>query len=125
MDAHGLEEIKQRIEQSKVVVVTCLGITSPLLSNKRFDVCIMDEAGQTTLPVSLGPLTFASKLVLVGDHYQLPPLVQSAEARENGMAVSLFCRLSEAHPQAICALQSQVSSNFNKMFLSTSEVRLG
>nr|XP_016503532.1 PREDICTED: DNA replication ATP-dependent helicase/nuclease DNA2 isoform X2 [Nicotiana tabacum] len=107
MDAHGLEEIKQRIDQSKVVAVTCLGITSPLLSNKRFDVCIMDEAGQTTLPVSLGPLTFASKFVLVGDHYQLPPLVQSAEARENGMAVSLFCRLSEAHPQAICALQSQ------------------
>ncbi|XP_060219092.1 DNA replication ATP-dependent helicase/nuclease JHS1 [Lycium barbarum] len=107
MDTHDLEEIKQRLEQSKVVAVTCLGITSPLLSNKRFDVCIMDEAGQTTLPVSLGPLTFSSKFVLVGDHYQLPPLVQSAEARENGMAVSLFCRLSEAHPQAICALQSQ------------------
>ncbi|TMW88814.1 hypothetical protein EJD97_018033 [Solanum chilense] len=107
MDTHGLEEIKQRLEQSKVVAVTCLGITSPLLSNKRFDVCIMDEAGQTTLPVSLGPLTFASKFVLVGDHYQLPPLVKSAEAREYGMAVSLFCRLSEAHPQAICALQSQ------------------
>ncbi|CAN4126033.1 unnamed protein product [Withania somnifera] len=107
MDAHGLEAIKQRLEQSNVVAVTCLGITSPLLSNKRFDVCIMDEAGQTTLPVSLGPLTFASKFVLVGDHYQLPPLVQSAEARENGMTVSLFCRLSEAHPQAICALQSQ------------------
>nr|XP_009780595.1 PREDICTED: DNA replication ATP-dependent helicase/nuclease DNA2-like [Nicotiana sylvestris] len=50
MDTHGLEEIKQRIEQSKVVAVTCLGITSPLLSNKRFDVYIMDEAGQTTLP---------------------------------------------------------------------------
>ncbi|KAG5627158.1 hypothetical protein H5410_012376 [Solanum commersonii] len=107
MDTHGLEEIKLRLEQSKVVALTCLGITSPLLSNKRFDVCIMDEAGQTTLPVSLGPLTFASKFVLVGDHYQLPPLVQSAEAREYGMAVSLFCRLSEAHPQAICALQSQ------------------
>uniref|UniRef100_A0A1U7YE82 DNA replication ATP-dependent helicase/nuclease n=1 Tax=Nicotiana sylvestris TaxID=4096 RepID=A0A1U7YE82_NICSY len=60
-----------------------------------------------TIQVSLGPLTFASKFVLVGDHYQLPPLVQSAEARENGMAVSLFCRLSEAHPQAICTLQSQ------------------
>ncbi|XP_031092095.1 DNA replication ATP-dependent helicase/nuclease JHS1 isoform X1 [Ipomoea triloba] len=103
----GIEDIKQRLEQIKVVGVTCLGITSPLLANKRFDVCIMDEAGQTTLPVSLGPLMFASKFVLVGDHYQLPPLVQSAEAKENGMAVSLFCRLSEAHPQAISALQSQ------------------
>ncbi|CAH9097877.1 unnamed protein product [Cuscuta epithymum] len=103
----GIEDIKQRLEKVKVVGVTCLGITSPLLTKKRFDVCIMDEAGQTTLPVSLGPLLLASKFVLVGDHYQLPPLVQSSEAKENGMTVSLFCRLSEAHPQAISALQSQ------------------
>ncbi|KAF5744240.1 DNA replication ATP-dependent helicase/nuclease DNA2 isoform X3 [Tripterygium wilfordii] len=104
---HSVEEIKLRLDQVKVVAVTCLGITNPLLANKRFDVCIMDEAGQTTLPVCLGPLMFASIFVLVGDHYQLPPLVQSAEARENGMGISLFCRLSEAHPQAISALRSQ------------------
>lgn len=103
----SVDGIKVRLEQVKVVAVTCLGITSPLLASKRFDVCIMDEAGQTTLPVSLGPLTFASVFVLVGDHYQLPPLVQSTEAQENGLGISLFCRLSEAHPQAISALQSQ------------------
>ncbi|KAH1248157.1 DNA replication ATP-dependent helicase/nuclease DNA2 [Glycine max] len=107
MNVQGVEDIKIRLEQVKVVAVTCLGISSPLLANTRFDVCIMDEAGQTTLPVSLGPLIFASTFVLVGDHYQLPPLVQSAEARENGMGISLFCRLSEAHPEAISALQSQ------------------
>ncbi|TQE09067.1 hypothetical protein C1H46_005450 [Malus baccata] len=107
MNIQNVEGIELILDQVKVVAVTCLGITSPLLANKRFDVCIMDEAGQTTLPVSLGPLMFASKFVLVGDHYQLPPLVKSTEARENGMGVSLFCRLSEAHPQAISALQSQ------------------
>uniref|UniRef100_A0A3N7HRX1 DNA helicase n=1 Tax=Populus trichocarpa TaxID=3694 RepID=A0A3N7HRX1_POPTR len=107
MDVHSVEDIKLRLEQVKVVAVTCLGISSPLLANKKFDVCIMDEAGQITLPIALGPLMFASKFVLVGDHYQLPPLVQSTEARENGMGISLFCRLSEAHPQAISALQSQ------------------
>ncbi|WCJ23084.1 DNA replication ATP-dependent helicase/nuclease JHS1 [Euphorbia peplus] len=107
MDVQSVEEIRLRLEEAKVVGVTCLGVTSPLLSKKRFDVCIVDEAGQITLPMSLGPLMFTSKFVLVGDHYQLPPLVQSAEARENGMGISLFCRLSEAHPQAISALQSQ------------------
>lgn len=91
--------------------------------------------------VSLGPLMLATKFVLVGDHYQLPPLVQvsnnllmypiflfpsllylfkyfsfvkqlqSSEARENGMGVSLFWRLSEAHPQAISALRCQVLVN--------------
>ncbi|XP_026406713.1 DNA replication ATP-dependent helicase/nuclease DNA2-like isoform X2 [Papaver somniferum] len=103
----SVESIRLRMEQVKVVAVTCIGITNPLLAKKRFDLCIMDEAGQTTLPVSLGPLMFASKFVLVGDHYQLPPLVESTEARETGLGVSLFCRLSEAHPQAISALQSQ------------------
>ncbi|KAL2536685.1 DNA replication helicase [Forsythia ovata] len=107
MKMDSTREIKLKLDQIKVVAVTCLGITNPLLTNKRFDVCIMDEAGQITLPVSLGPLMFASKFVLVGDHYQLPPLVQSPEAKENGMAVSLFCRLSEAHPQAIATLHSQ------------------
>ncbi|KAL5799099.1 hypothetical protein ACOSQ2_003919 [Xanthoceras sorbifolium] len=107
MKLNSVEEIKLRIDQAKVVAVTCLGITNPLLANKRFDICIMDEAGQTTLPVSLGPLMFASTFVLVGDHYQLPPLVQSTEARENGLEISLFRRLSEAHPQSISALQSQ------------------
>ncbi|KAL8500568.1 hypothetical protein ACS0TY_020227 [Phlomoides rotata] len=107
MDMGSTREIKEKLDKINVVAVTCLGITSPLLTKKRFDICIMDEAGQITLPVSLGPLTFASKFVLVGDHYQLPPLVQSPEAKENGMSVSLFCRLSEAHPQAIAALHCQ------------------
>lgn len=114
MKLQSVEDVKLRLDQVKVVAVTCLGITSPLLANKRFDICIMDEAGQTTLPVSLGPLMFASVFVLVGDHYQLPPLVQSTEARENGMGISLFCRLSEAHPQAISPLQSQVNPNPRK-----------
>ncbi|KAL4378954.1 hypothetical protein GQ457_02G021680 [Hibiscus cannabinus] len=81
MNLNSVEEIKLKFDQVKVVAVTCLGITSPLLSGKKFDVCIIDEAGQTTLP--------------------------STEAREKGMGISLFCRLSEAHPQAIAPLQSQ------------------
>ncbi|KAL1172799.1 hypothetical protein V6Z11_A05G373200 [Gossypium hirsutum] len=107
MNINSVEEIKLKFDQVKVVAVTCLGITSPLLSGKKFDVCIIDEAGQTTLPVSLGPLMFSSTFVLVGDHYQLPPLIQSTEAREKGMGISLFCRLSEAHSHAIAPLQSQ------------------
>ncbi|XP_051146312.1 DNA replication ATP-dependent helicase/nuclease JHS1 [Andrographis paniculata] len=107
MDVKTTREIKERLDKVSVVAVTCLGVNSPLLNNKRFDICIMDEAGQITLPVTLGPLAFASKFVLVGDHYQLPPLVQSPEAKENGMGISLFCRLSEAHPQSVAALHCQ------------------
>ncbi|XP_052154106.1 DNA replication ATP-dependent helicase/nuclease JHS1 isoform X3 [Oryza glaberrima] len=119
-DIQSVDAVKARMEQVQVVGVTCLGIYHPLLAHKKFDTCIMDEAGQITLPVSLGPLMLATKFVLVGDHYQLPPLVQSSEARENGMGVSLFWRLSEAHPQAISALRCQYRMSSGIMELSNS-----
>lgn len=51
VEAHGVNAIKQRMECVRVVGVTCLGINHPLLANKKFDICIMDEAAQITLPV--------------------------------------------------------------------------
>ena len=64
-----------------VVATTCLGVNHALFSRRSFDYCIVDEASQLTVPVSLGPLRCAAVFVMVGDHYQLPPLVQSHEAR--------------------------------------------
>ena len=57
--------------------------------------------------VCLGPLRYANRFILVGDHYQLPPLVRNPQAREKGMDVSLFKRLGEAHPQAAVQLTHQ------------------
>jgi len=54
---------------------------------------------QVSLPACLGPLALARSFVLVGDHYQLPPLVVSPAALAGGFGESLFRRLSEAHPQ--------------------------
>ena len=54
---------------------------------------------QVSLPACLGPLAMARSFVLVGDHYQLPPLVVSPAALAGGYGESLFRRLSEAHPQ--------------------------
>jgi superfamily I DNA and/or RNA helicase len=48
---------------------------SVIFSLRKFDYCIVDEASQITLPTCLGPLRHADKFVLVGDHFQLPPLV--------------------------------------------------
>ncbi|BBN05891.1 DNA replication ATP-dependent helicase/nuclease Dna2 [Marchantia polymorpha subsp. ruderalis] len=115
-----VEEFASAVDCAQVVGVTCLGISHALFSKRKFDVCIVDEAGQITLPICLGPLRCARRFVLVGDHYQLPPLVRTQEAREDGMAVSLFRRLSEAHPQSSCALQSQYRMCSDIMALSNS-----
>jgi DNA replication ATP-dependent helicase Dna2 len=56
----------------------------------QFDVAIIDEAGQLTIPAILGALCFAKRFILVGDEKQLPPLVLSKEAADAGLAESLF-----------------------------------
>ena len=56
----------------------------------QFDVAIIDEAGQLTIPAILGALCFAKRFILVGDEKQLPPLVLSKEAADAGFAESLF-----------------------------------
>lgn len=80
---------------------TALGVDDPLLQNKVFDMCIVDEAGQITLPACLGPLLKARAFTLVGDDYQLPPLVQNKAAADAGLAESLFSVLTRRHSQAI------------------------
>jgi DNA replication ATP-dependent helicase Dna2 len=82
-------------------------LQSLLFSERRFDYCIVDEASQITLPVCLGPIRLAEAFILVGDHYQLPPLVKNLEAREGGLDISLFKLLSEAQPQAVVNLEHQ------------------
>ena len=80
-DTSSVKALEQLYHTRPVVATTCLGTQHPVFVRRSFDYCIIDEASQITLPVSLGPLRFARVFVLVGDHYQLPPLVQSEQAR--------------------------------------------
>ncbi|GCE05583.1 AAA domain-containing protein [Dictyobacter aurantiacus] len=64
-----------------------------------FDVAIIDEAGQLTIPAILGALRFARRFILVGDEKQLPPLVLSPEASEAGLADSLFSFLKQRNDE--------------------------
>ncbi len=79
----------------------------------QFDVAIIDEASQLTIPAILGPLRLARRFILVGDEKQLPPLVLSKQAREQGLSDSLFGYLKQldsgyraAHPEAESACVS-------------------
>ncbi|CAN0262276.1 unnamed protein product, partial [Ectocarpus sp. 4 AP-2014] len=105
------------VASARVVGCTCLGVKHPLFSHRRFDYCVVDEAGQISQPVVLAPLRCADVFVLVGDHYQLPPLVTSSEALEAGMSESLFRRLCEAHPASLQRLSYQYRMNGDVMAL--------
>ena len=65
------------------------------ISSIHFSTVIIDEASQATEPGTLVPLIHGCKqLVLVGDHYQLPPTIKSKSALDKGLGISLFSRLA-------------------------------
>ena len=81
------------LDDAKVVCATLTGLDSRVLGQRRFDVAVIDEAGQSTEPSNWVPLLRSDKLVLAGDHCQLPPTILSREAARQGLAVSLMERL--------------------------------
>ncbi|XP_023571959.1 DNA replication ATP-dependent helicase/nuclease DNA2 isoform X1 [Octodon degus] len=113
----SLSVLEELYNSQLIVATTCMGINHPIFSRKSFDFCIVDEASQISQPVCLGPLFFSRRFVLVGDHRQLPPLVQNREARTLGMSESLFKRL-EQKKSAVVQLTVQYRMNSTIMSLS-------
>lgn len=69
------------VRDSSVVVATLHGAGGHQLKNQRFDVVIIDEASQALEAQSWIPLLSADKVVLAGDHLQLPPTVKSSNLK--------------------------------------------
>ena len=121
----SFDEIRRAWHETPVVATTCLGINHPIFNERTFDYCIVDEASQITLPICLGPIRMARTFVLVGDHNQLPPLVQNEEARLGGLDVSLFKLLSDTHPQSVVSLEHQYRMAEDIMTLSNTLIYNG
>ncbi|KAH8871384.1 DNA replication ATP-dependent helicase/nuclease DNA2 [Schistosoma japonicum] len=118
---------------SDAVVVGCTalgasggyGLQHPALTNQKFDVVLIDEASQLMFPTTLGPLLCLAeeqkaddikccRFVLVGDPYQLPPLVRSQKARLGGLDQSLFSLLLNYHDGAGSPSTTNSSMEFSK-----------
>lgn len=120
-----IEELKDSYEKPQVVATTCLGVNHNIFNHRIFDCCIVDEASQITLPVCLGPIRMARTFILVGDHFQLPPLVQNKSAQEGGLDVSLFKLLSDAQPESVVNLEHQYRMCEEVMLLSNTLIYSG
>jgi len=121
----SFQEIRSAWHESPIVATTCLGINHPIFNERTFDYCIVDEASQITLPVCIGPIRLARTFILVGDHNQLPPLVQNEEAREGGLDISLFKHLSDEHPSSVVYLEHQYRMCEDIMTLSNNLIYNG
>ncbi len=87
------EVLDQVIRSASVLVGTHASGDHPWLKKKTLDLLIMDEASQAIEPMAWMPILRAQKVILAGDHLQLPPTVKSEEAARKGLARTLFERL--------------------------------
>ncbi|MCP4455823.1 MAG: AAA family ATPase [Planctomycetes bacterium] len=94
-DARRLEAqaVDQILDNADVLCATTTALNHDVLGRRRFDLGVIDEACQSTEPGCWMPLLWCDKMVLSGDHCQLPPTVVSSEATAQGLGVSLFERL--------------------------------
>ena len=94
-DARRVERqlVQRLLDSAKVVCATTSGLDQRLLGDRAFDLCIIDEAAQSTEPDSWVPIIRSNRVVLAGDHCQLPPTIISQKAAREGFGVSLMERL--------------------------------
>ncbi|MFB6070167.1 MAG: AAA domain-containing protein [Halanaeroarchaeum sp.] len=105
------------LESAPVVAATTATCGSRVLRSQDFDVVVVDEASQLTEPDALAAVNRGDRFVLVGDHRQLPPVVQA----ETQLTTSLFERLVEIHPDAAVMLDRQYRMSQRIQAFSSSE----
>ncbi len=91
-DARRLERqaVDEVMRKTQVLVGTLTGFARELPDNSEFQLAIVDEASQALTPAVLIALPYVERIVLAGDHKQLPPTVLSPKAAREGLATTAF-----------------------------------
>lgn len=95
------KHIIQQVLDSADVICTTLTLDEELLGDRQFDLVVIDEACQSTEPALWQAMLRAGRLVLAGDHCQLPPTVLSEEAAAEGFRISPMERLIESFGESV------------------------
>ena len=93
--------LEQILDGAQVITCTLIGAADKVLRNRKFRTVIIDEAAQALEPATWVPIAKASRVVLTGDPFQLPPTVKAIEAAKKGFEVTLIekslKRIPEVH----------------------------
>ena len=93
--------------EARVIACTLVGSAHRLLDGKKFGTLFIDEAAQALEAACWIPLRRVGRVVLAGDHCQLPPTVKSIAALKAGLGKTLMERLVETHPETVTLLKIQ------------------
>ena len=93
-------------DNAAVVACTLINANHPLVTARRFKTVFIDEASQALEPACWIPIMKAERVVLAGDHFQLPPTIKSSRAAKEGLEVTLFEKAIE-HQKVDVMLETQ------------------
>ena len=101
----------QLFDEARVVACTLVGSANKLLVRHKFSTLFIDEAAQALEPACWIAIRRASRVVLAGDHQQLPPTIKCYDAMKQGLGKTLMERIVENQPEAVTLLKVQYRMN--------------
>ncbi len=104
---------------ARVIACTLAGSASRVLEGMKFATLFIDEAAQALEAACWIAIRKAGRVILAGDHHQLPPTIKSAEALAGGLGKTLMERIVECNPQTVTLLKVQYRMNDAIMHFSS------
>ena len=105
--------------EARVIACTLVGSAHRLLEGMKFGTLFIDEAAQALEAACWIPMKRASRVILAGDHCQLPPTVKSIAALRAGLGKTLMERIAENKPEVVTLLKIQYRMNDDIMRFSS------
>ena len=109
----------QLFSEARVFACTLVGSANRLLERQKFGTVFIDEAAQALEAACWIPIRRASRVILAGDHCQLPPTIKSFDALKAGLGKTLMERIVENKPEVVTLLKMQYRMNEEIMRFSS------
>ncbi len=119
-------ELEMRIHEAlfaeaRVVACTLVGSANKILVGQHFPTLFIDEAAQALEPACWIAIRRANRVILAGDHKQLPPTVKCYEAQLQGLGTTLMERIVQNLPSVVTLLKLQYRMHEQIMQFSSNE----
>ena len=109
----------QLFGEARVIACTLVGAANRLLDGQKFGTVFIDEAAQALEAACWIPIRRCQRVILAGDHCQLPPTVKSIAALKAGLGTTLMERIVEQKPEVVTLLRMQYRMNEEIMRFSS------
>lgn len=95
------------IDKAQVIACTLTGSSHSLIQDRIFKTVFIDESSQAMEAAAWIPILRSQRVIMSGDHYQLPPTIKSVQAAKDGLSHTLFARGLEAQTTSVVMLKEQ------------------